>query len=184
MAKEKIYIDTCCFIEVIKHKFGIEHQSNIAVEDIENEMWHLGKVLEASKNGDIDVITSTLTIAECTKARESSEQSEEVRRLIKSILTSRTVLKLADTTPNIGERARDLHWTDGLNLKGADAVHVATALNTGCTEFFTFDFRRKTSPFAFKKELHLLGLHIKFPSETTLLPSDYRQDILKELPQT
>jgi predicted nucleic acid-binding protein len=166
MALDKIYIDSCFFIEAVKTSVGDPTDADT------NDIWYVQKCLEASKNGDIQVITSHLTIAESRKAK--GEPSDKVKRLFNSILLSGKVLKLGALTQKIAELARDLEWQHGINLSGADAIHVATALKLQCKEFFTFDSKRK-SPLKYKAELSKLGLTVIYPSETSLLPSKYLQ---------
>jgi len=83
----------------------------------------------------------TLTIAESRRA--DGAPTEEVKRLFNSILVSGKVVLLTQMTQTIAERARDLHWDHGINLGGADAIHVATALTVGCSEFLTFDANKR-----------------------------------------
>jgi predicted nucleic acid-binding protein len=85
------------------------------------------------------------------------------------------VVKLSQLTLNIAERARDLHWLHGINLSGADSIHVASALQTGCKEFLTFDRKKSRSPIAMEKEIAKLGLRVITPSKTACLPKDYLQ---------
>jgi predicted nucleic acid-binding protein len=171
MAVDRIYMDSCCFIESVKSKFGD------AQEDRANDLWYLQKLLNASKNGDIEVITSYLTIAECTHAKTTgnSEQSEEVKRLFRSILSSGKVVKLAQLTKVTAELARDLHWEHNINVKGADAIHLATAITTGCKEFLSFDSKKPKSPARFSAKLQSLGITVIEPASTQLLPGEYRQ---------
>lgn len=165
----RVYMDSCCFIDAVKTDIGDETDPDRA-----NDIWYIKKCLEASKNGDIEVITSYLTIAESRRA--SGEPTEEVKKLFNSIFLSGKVIKLAQLTLNIAERARDLHWLHSINLGGADAIHVATALTVGCKEFLTFDMKKKRSPLAFASEIDKLGLRVILPSKTSLLPKDYLQE--------
>lgn len=169
MVIDRVYLDSCCFIESVKSELGTAEKGR------DNDLWHIRKLLEASKNGDIEVITSYLTIAECRG--KGTAQSDEVKRLIRSILSSGKVVKLAQLTKGTAERARDLSWVDELNLDGADAIHVATALITGCREFLSFD-RKPKGPLKFAKELKKLGLIAAEPASTSILPPDYRQELL------
>jgi predicted nucleic acid-binding protein len=95
-----------------------------------------------------------------------------MKRILRSVLTSGKVFSLAELTQTIAERARDLEWQDDINLRGADAVHVATAIKTGCKEFFTMDGR---GPLKNAAKLAALGLRVIRPADTALLPENYRQ---------
>jgi predicted nucleic acid-binding protein len=168
MALDKIYIDSCCFIEAIKHDVGKSDPSR------DDDIWYTQKILEAAKNGDVEVFTSHLTITECRRAHDTGKPTDEVKRLIRSILMSGKVVRLAELTLSIAEKARDLHWEHDLNLGGADSIHVATALSLGCTELFTYDMKKK-SPIAYTSELENLGVKPIKPSQTNLLPPKYNQ---------
>lgn len=169
MAVDRIYIDSCCFIDAVKTDVGEVTDANRA-----NDIWYIKACLKAAKNGDIEVLTSHLTIAECRRAGGGSPP-ETVKRLFNSILVSGRGVRLADLTLGIAERARDLEWIHGINLGGADAIHVATAITLGCKEFFTFDKSKAKSPIGRKAELLKLGLRVIEPSETFYLPTSYKQ---------
>lgn len=136
MGKPKLYMDSCCFIDAVKVTVG-----DAISADRANDLWYIQHCLKAARAGEIDVITSTLTIAESRRA--DGAPTEEVKRLFNSILVSGKVVLLTQMTQTIAERARDLHWDHGINLGGADAIHVATALTVGCSEFLTFDANKR-----------------------------------------
>jgi predicted nucleic acid-binding protein len=166
-------MDSCCFIDAVKGDVG-----DALPADRLNDLWYIRHCLKAGQAGEIDVITSTLTIAESRRA--DAPPTDEVKRLFNSILTSGKVVQLAQMTQAIAERARDLHWEHNINLGGADAIHVATALTVGCKEFLTFDRKKARSPLAFAAELAKLGLRVIPPSDTALLPADYLQGKLTD----
>ena len=167
MAVDRIYMDSNCFIESVKSKIGTAEPARA------NDLWHLQQLLTAATRGEVEVITSYISIAECKHA--GGPPTDEVKRLFRSILSSGKVVKLAQLTKGISERARDLQWEDGINLAGADSIHVATALNTGCKEFLSFDFGKSKSPVKFAPQLKPLGLIAIVPAGTSLLPPEYRQ---------
>ncbi|MCY7347585.1 MAG: PIN domain-containing protein [Pyrinomonadaceae bacterium] len=175
MPIERLYIESCCFIDVIK--YDLKSSKNLP-QDLQDNIWHIQKLLKASEVKDIQVITSTLTIAECRRANQEKPPGGEVKRLINSILTSGKIVTLAQVTQGIAERARDLEWIDGINLKGADAIHIATALITGCKEFLTSDKQGSRSPLKNAGKIKKLNLDVIYPSQTSLLPADYRQNKL------
>jgi len=51
-----------------------------------DDIWHLKKLLEAAKAGDLAVFTSSLSAAECSHAEGIADA--EVQRLFKGLLTS------------------------------------------------------------------------------------------------
>lgn len=166
MRRPRIYIDSCYFIEAIKHGVGAAIDPDRA-----NDVRYVRECLRASRAGDIEVITSTLTIAEVRRA-DAVVPNDEVKRLIRSVITSGKVVKLAEVTIGVGEKARDLHWDYGINLSGADAIHVATAILTGCKELLTLDARKK-SPHDFAAEILALGVKVIRAASTRILPIEY-----------
>ena len=86
-------------------------------------------------------------------------------------------MKLVQPTIFVAERARDLVWEKGIILKGADGIHVASALEIGCTELLTND-RFKEKNIENIPRIERLGIRVIHPSQTNLLPSDYRQQKL------
>ena len=167
MTKPRIYIETPPLIDVIKGRVGVP-----LTADRESDLWHTEQCLRAALDGEIEVVTSMLTISECRRAKQDQPATEEMKRIIRSVLTSGKVFSLAELTQTIAERARDLEWDDDINLKGADAVHVATAIKTGCKEFFTMDGR---GPLKNAGKIAALGLKVIRPADTALLPPEYRQ---------
>lgn len=174
MNRHRVYIDTCCFIDALQHREGMKISA-----DKQDDVWHIQQVLRASLAGDLEVVTSTLTIAEFRRAKADTQPTRELKRLIRSILLSGRVVTLAQITQGVAERARDLDWEDEISLKGADAIHVATALVTGCKEFFTADGRGPLKQTIVPK-LSKLGLRSIRPADTRLLPSEYRQGKLTD----
>jgi len=176
MTTPRIYIETAPLIDVIKGRIG----ENLTT-DRQNDLWYTQQCLQAAFDREIEVVTSMLTIAECRRAKQGNAPTEEMKRVIRSVLTSGKVFHLAELTLNIAERARDLEWEDDVNLQGADAVHVATALRTGCKEFFTSDGR---GPLKNASKIEALGLRVIRPADTTMLPPDYRQGRLQTFGST
>lgn len=113
MSKPRIYIETSPIIDVIKGRVRLN-----LTPDRENDLWHTEKCLQAALAGDIEVVTSMLTIAECRRTRSDKPPSEEAKRVIRSVLSSGKVFNLAELTQTISERARDLEWDHEINLKG------------------------------------------------------------------
>lgn len=164
--KPKIYVDSCCFIEAAKQSIG-------ALEsDREKDVWYLWKLLEAHKEGEVRLMTSILTIAECTHA--DGNMDERIRGLFSRLLMSGEFINLVQTTPFIAADARDLRWKHGILLGGADYLHVASAVDRGCSELLTTDNKiLKEAP-----KIGALGPRSVFPRDTTLLPDKYLQDDL------
>lgn len=171
MAKERIYIETSPLIDFIRG-------DRVVGDDRKSNNWYIKQFLTAAENGELELITSTLTIAECRRAYSDKPATDEYKRLVRSVLTSGKIFTLADVTQGIATRARDLDWDDGMSsLGGADAIHVATALVTDCKELFTTDAKGilKNS-----SKIEALGLRVIPPVKTSLLPPEYRQGKLTE----
>ena len=125
----------------------------------------------------MQVLTATLTIAECSHASEPSSTgvpSQVVKDVFKNFLTSGQYLALIQDTVLIAEKARNLRWVHGILLAGPDAVHAASALEMKCDEFLTFDKKFHK----FKPALDNLALRVCLPRNTNCLPSEYRQQPL------
>lgn len=164
----RVYFDTTMFVDVVKTDL------NKPVEDGRApHVWIAKKLLEAHRDSEIKVLTSALTIAECTHAGDG-DISERAQFLMSKLLTSGDYVELIQTTPFVATGARDLRWTHGINLKGADGVHAASAISEGCEEFITSDGRfdrLHNHHEAFER----LGLRIIRASDTQCLPTKYRQ---------
>lgn len=164
----RIYIDSCGFIEMIKVEVGKQVAS-----EREKDVWHMKKLLEANRDKEVEIFTSILTVAECTHVGEP-DVSDEVKAAFTNILSSGQYVKLVQTTPFIGEDARDLRWRHGIRLRGADAIHVATALDRKCEELLTTNGRLQRL-LSHEGALRNLGLRVGAGRTTTCLPDKYRQ---------
>lgn len=171
MSRDRLYIDSCYFIDAIKYRVGSSIGSPLEI-DRANDIRYVQYCMKAARAGEIEIITSTITIAEVR--RGDGVPDDEVKRLIRSVLTSGKIVTLAEVTLGVAEKARDLHWDHGINLSGADAVHVATAIITGCKELLTLD-QCKKSPHMYANEIAALGVQVIRAVDTRLLPTDYLQ---------
>jgi predicted nucleic acid-binding protein len=167
---KRLYLESSCFIEIAKHEVGTHEPAR------EDDIWYLNSILDASLNRKVEVLTATLSIAEClaTQAGES-EVRPEVKNTFRKLLTSGQYLALIQDTILVADRARNLRWVHKLVFTGADSIHLASALEFRCEEFWTFDekiLKRKV-------ELGSLGVKVILPHETLALPDEYRQGKLK-----
>lgn len=179
--KPRIYADSCCFIEAVKHRRGIPLSGDANEAKIrEEDCWFFRKLCDASRDGMIQLVTSMLSIAECLHVEEHGGPSKETRELFVEFLTSGTIVEPVEPDIFVAERARDLLWNDNVHLRGADCLHVATALLNGCAEFLTLDGKiRKQEKFATAiPELKKIGLAVLRPSQTNILPNEYKSDDL------
>ncbi len=171
--KRRVYLDSCCFIEMVKHEVGKRIETSRQAD-----VWFLKKILEAARDGEVDTFTSTLSIAECSHGGEG-DVSEPVKSHFDRLLMSGQYVTLVQATPFIGQDARDLRWKKGIALKGPDALHVASAMAMKCEELLTCNGRLErlrqrvgNTP--------LEGMTICQAQDTNCLPAKYRQLGLQE----
>lgn len=168
----RVYIDTCCFIDLVKVEVGAGLDA-----DKENDVWHVKKLLEANRDGEVALFTSTLTIAECRHGGQGLV-NEVVKSQFTRLLLSGQYVRLVQMTPFIAQDARDLTWAHGIALKGADSIHIASAIDRKCEEVLTGDGRlgrvgAQAGPLA------KFGVACVEGRNTQCLPEKYRQtDIL------
>lgn len=176
-APSRAYFDTCCFIDLIKHGQG-QQLAKDAGEDQkrQEDCWYLRRMCDASRDGVIRIVTSILTIAECTNLGDGKPLSEETKNTIDAFLTFGTVVDLIEADIFVAEEARRLYWNHDVRLKGADAIHVATGIIERCAEFITTDRKILHQGSRFTKSLPDLKKHIRVrrASQTNILPNEYR----------
>jgi hypothetical protein len=127
--------------------------------------------MQANRDGEINVHTSVLTIAECSHA--DGNVSDAVKSAFRRLLLSGQYLTLVQPTPMIGESARDLRWVHAMSLKGGDALHLASALDRSCEEFITLDTR--INRIQNREKFLALGMRLIEGRATQCLPEKYRQ---------
>lgn len=93
-------------------------------------------VLAAAEEGKIEIVTSALTLTEVIKKKGEKPIPRESEQKIRDFFEQPWII-VRDVDRFVAERARDLIWTHG--LKGADAIHLATALRLGLTIMDTYD---------------------------------------------
>jgi hypothetical protein len=121
----------------------------------------------------VDLYTSTLSIAECTHVNDENKDRDAQPFFLGVLASGKSGFALVQPTVTIAEQARNLRWIHDLALKGADAIHLASALAMKCHEFITTDgkgFLRRAEAIA------KLNLRVCRPSKTTLLPSEFLQE--------
>lgn len=96
-----------------------------------------GGVIRACERGDIEIVTSAVTLTEVIKVKGEPSLKEEDEEKIKSFFENDYIL-IANLDRFVGEKARHLIWKHG-HLKPKDALHVASALHTDCIVLDTFD---------------------------------------------
>lgn len=176
----RIYADACCFIEAVKYRRSLPLSVPApGLADRELDCWFFKRLCDASRDGAITLVTSMLSIAECTHVDEPTGPSQATKDLLVEFLTSGSVVDLVESDIFVMERSRNLLWNDGIKLSGADSIHVGTALLSECSEFLTLDDKLNRAKIAAAVPLlDKLGLKLLRPQKTTLLPNEYRTDDL------
>ena len=93
-------------------------------------------VLALVDRGEIEIVTSALTLAEVLMLRGHPKLLRD-RRVDIAALFNRKNIKPMALTRRIAEEARELVWGHGIKPK--DAIHVASALASGASVLNTFD---------------------------------------------
>ena len=94
------------------------------------------QVLDIAERGDIQIVTSALTLSEVLLMRGRSAVPASRRATVRGFF-GRSYIVVVPIGREIAERSQDLVWDHGIRPK--DALHVASAISTGLTLFNTFD---------------------------------------------
>jgi len=173
--KPRIYLDSCAFIDAVKHETG----ESLSPER-SNDAWYIRSILRAHAAKDVEAFTSQITAGECVAIRMGQDVvPQEVQDRFRNLISSGQYVSLVSPTPKTTELVQQFRWSHNLVLKGADAFHFAAAIERGCQEFITTDDRltaekiRKAAPV-----LSGLGLSMIHASQSALLPEAYRKGLL------
>lgn len=164
----RVYFDNTVFVDVVKFDLGKALDS-----DRTDDVWMAKRLMEAHRDKEVQVLTSALTIAECTHGGDG-DVSERAQFLISKLLTSGDYVHLVQMTPFVATAARDLRWQHNINLKGPDGIHAASALSEGCDELVSTNGRfgrLHIHQAAFER----LGMRIVQARNSQCLPDKYRQ---------
>ena len=94
------------------------------------------QVLILAAKGDLEIITSALTIAEVLHLRGRQPIPPDKRKQVTDFFKLSYIITMS-ITRRIAEDSRDLVWDYGIEPK--DALHVATAIKAKVDVFNTFD---------------------------------------------
>jgi len=174
---QRIYVDSCIAIELAKRMMQLHEPQR------EHDLWFVRQMLKASEDGEIELLTSSLTVIESLYLGNDAkgrpiECPRNVQGFLVDLLTSGSLIKLVEPSIFVAERARDLRWIQGLTLKPFDSLHVASALDSNCKELVTFDTKMNKKPEEIAA-LTKLGLRVIPPRDSLVLPGDYRQQVLE-----
>lgn len=166
MPKPRIYFDANPLIDAIKCAItgAIEPERKRNLE-------YTRALMEAASDGAIEIISSSMIIAECRRADPETAADDKTKELITRVLSSDEAIKISYVTFEITEKARDLDWVHGISLRAVDAIHLATAIHHGCKEMVTTDKKIRAKAAEIQKKF---GVRIIATSETAILPPDYR----------
>lgn len=169
MTVPSIYLEANVLIDMA------EHRDNSSPGPSAN-IWFCRQALRAARAGDVRVFTSIISVAECTSVAPGLPRPpDDVKRFFETLLMSgKSGVTLVGLTQSIAVRARDLRWNFGVNLKGADCIHVATAIASGCEEIWSRDGGIHKNQDLLKE----LRITATLPMSTQLLPQEYLQDDL------
>lgn len=118
----RVYLDSNCII--------------YSVEKFEPYCRVLENVWQAAEPGSIEIVSSELTFLE-TLVKPVRESNKLIENLFRELLLESGSVKLMPITNKVLEQAISLRARDG--LKTPDAIHAATALESGCKVIITND---------------------------------------------
>jgi len=170
VSKPRIYIDACPIIDLVKHRLQMQ-----SADDRQRDAWFTDRLIQAAKLQKIELFTSTLTIAECTHVQDQKKDKAAQPFFLGVLASGKSGFALVQPSVTIAEQARNLRWIHGLALKGADAIHVASALAMKCDEFITTDGKGLLKR---AEALAKLNLSVCRPSGSKLLPPEFLQENL------
>lgn len=168
----RIYSDANPIIELAKKSLGTHDPARTL--DLE----YLEQMLKAANNGDLDLFTSSISMAECTHA--GGDWSQPIQEFFIGVLSSGSMFKLVQDSIFVAEQARQLRWKHNISLSGMDAIHVASAIEANCGEFLTWDLgigKPKSAAKAAALALH--GIKVISPAQSQLIPPNYVHPNLK-----
>ena len=126
----RIYWDACVWIALIQRE-RILFPPGIA----EDRDAMCRSVIEAAKKGAIEILASTLCLAEVCK----NPSIRATRSALIADYFENDYILLVNVDRAVGERARVLMTSGHSGLKPPDAIHLATAALSGVEEMHTFD---------------------------------------------
>lgn len=132
--KSIVYWDSCAFIAHLRREQTKRPEA----------LFHLKQMLESARDGDLEIVTSSLVVVEVLDTHLSTEAQQDFERM-----TNYGVRGISIVDPNIMimRKAREIReqfkenselW-DALTTCTPDSIHLATALAANCEKFYTFD---------------------------------------------
>ena len=162
---DRVYWDACVFLSYINGE-----QERLPVIDA---------LLEESRSGKIEIITSTVSLAEVAFAEEERSNGAldpKIELAIDKIFSDREVVKLVEFHELVASKARirmRQAITNRWSLKPMDAIHLATAVRLEATQFHTYDETllkyQESGGFTISDPV---TLQLRLPEPPTTLPGD------------
>jgi len=112
--------------------------SNLIIRFVESEEQALLFLIENAAADLLRLFTSELTLAEVLVAPLKARDTEMIS-IYEEMLTTDEALEIVPIDRSIVRRSAEVRATIG--NKGMDAIHVATAIECGCTVFISSDER-------------------------------------------
>lgn len=127
----RVYWDACTWIAYIGREMP---SSRSKITDRRFDMCR--EVLTRAKNDEVEIVTSTFTLAEVCKTKDVVSQSHNL-----SSFFDQPFILLVDVTKAIASRAQAMQQAGITGLKPPDAIHLASAIWADVPVFHTFDQR-------------------------------------------
>ncbi len=120
-------------------------------------------LLHEARRGEIEVLTSVLSIAEVAfgALERDNGLTEEGEAAIEELWTPASPIQLVDVTQALTRQARTLIRTakaEGHGIQGADGIHLASAVMFGCALIFTYEAKARRTRWA-----QLTGIEVAEP---------------------
>ena len=119
---ERRYWDSACFLAWL--------QDEVGRADLCRDVFAL------AERGEVEIVTSTLTLSEVLHLRPKDAIPAERRAAVESLF-NRPHIQTMMLTRRLAERSREVVWGHGVRPK--DAIHVASALAAKAAVLNTFD---------------------------------------------
>jgi predicted nucleic acid-binding protein len=102
-------------------------------------------LLDEARRGEVEIVTSVLSIAEVAYGAHERDQglTEAGEEAIEQLWTPASPVTLVDVSQAVTRNARTIIRQAKIQrlsgVRGADAIHLATARMFGCDEFATYE---------------------------------------------
>ena len=105
-------------------------------QEEEGKVEYCRGTFERAKNGELEIVTSTLTLAEVLWMRNSPKIAKDKAMILRKFFRH-SHIRLHGVTRSVAELAQELVWDH--SVKPKDAVHIATAFDRKIHILETFD---------------------------------------------